>query len=115
MCANKCDLSTVPPPDIQPTPRRFQFFIGEDFNVTCTSNVMGAVFTWRAVHIITQQPLILPNTTINISANSSVLVFKPITFRTTASITCKAIFPGNENIFAEESVIVFLETISALM
>ena len=39
---------------------------------------MGAVFTWRAVNITTQQPLIIPNTTVSSGSNANVLVFRPI-------------------------------------
>ena len=104
----------VPTPNIQPTTSRSIFYVGEDLNVTCTSSVMGAVFTWRAVD--NQQSLILPNKTINISANSSVLVFNPITFssRLFIDITCTVALPENENIIGEKSTIVTFESYGRL-
>ena len=105
MLKTKMIVPPVPTPNIQPTTNRSILYVGEDLNVTCTSSVMGAVFTWRAVDI-KRQTLILPNTTINISAYSSVLVFKPITSNfgnIAVDITCNTTFPENENIIGGDA------------
>ena len=106
----------VPTPKIQTTTSRGVLYVGEDLNVTCTSSVMGAVFTWRAVIDFMQQPVILPNTTINISAHSSVLIFKPITFSSIhfVEITCTTTLPGNENIIGEKSKLPTIQSFGRL-
>ena len=106
----------VPTPNIKLTPSRNVYYVGENLNVTCTSSIMGAVFTWRAVDFLQQQLLTLPNTTINISDHSSVLVFKLITFsgHFLIAITCTATLPGNENIIGGISTVVSFETTGRL-
>ena len=74
-------FSSVPAPAIHLSPgggNRSAYYSGEDLNVTCVSSVVGAVFTWRAVNITTQQPLIIPNTTVSSGSNTSVLILRPI-------------------------------------
>ena len=76
------------------------YYSGEDLNVTCISTVVGAVFTWRAVNITTQQPLIIPNTTVSSGNNANVLVFRPIRINDHALVdfTCAIAFPENVNL-----------------
>ena len=73
-CTGNVIFFTVLAPIIQLSPGggRSVYYSGEDLNVTCISSVVGAVFTWRAVNIITQQPLIIPNTTVSSGSNTSV-------------------------------------------
>ena len=65
---------------------------------------MGAVFTWRAVNI-TQQPLIIPNTTVSSGSNANVLVFRPIEVKNdvVVELTCAIAFPANSNITGSKS------------
>ena len=60
---------------------------------------MGAVFTWRAVNI-TQQPLIIPNTTVSSGSNTSVLILRPIRVSDPVLVDfiCAVAFPENMNI-----------------
>lgn len=60
--------------------------------------MIGAVFTWRGINTLTQEPFALPNTLVNISNHSSTLVFKPLTY-TDASFnaTCEVTIPAAEN------------------
>ena len=95
-------MKTVQAPAIQLSPggSRSVYYSGEDLNVTCISTVVGAVFTWRAVDITTQQPLIIPNTTVSSGSNASVLVFRPIRIsnHVIMNLTCAVAFPNNVNI-----------------
>ena len=92
---------TVPAPAIHLSPGggRVIYYSGEDLNVTCISSVVGAVFTWRAVNIITQQPLIIPNTTVSSGSNTSVLILRPIRVNghVLVDLTCTVAFPEKKN------------------
>ena len=92
-------FSTVPAPIIQLSPggSRSVYYSGEDLNVTCISSVVGAVFTWRAVNITTQQPLIIPNTTVSSGSNTSVLILRPIRVsdHVLVDFICAVAFPEN--------------------
>ena len=80
------------------------YYSGEDLNVTCISTVVGAVFTWRAVNVTTQQPLIIPNTTVSSGSNANVLVFRPIKVKNdVVNLTCAIAFPANSNITGSKS------------
>ena len=108
------NISTVQAPAIQLLPggSRVVYYSGEDLNVTCISTVVGAVFTWRAVNITTQQPLIIPNTTVSSGSNGSVLVtvssgsngsvlvIKPIRIsnHVIVDLSCAIAFPENPNL-----------------
>ena len=76
------------------------YYSGEDLNVTCISTVVGAVFTWRAVNITTQQPLIIPNTTVSSGSNANVLVIRPIRIsnHVIVDLSCAVAFPENANL-----------------
>ena len=92
---------TVPAPITHLSPGgRGVYYSGEDLNVTCISSVVGAVFTWRAVNFATEQPLILPNTTISSGSNTSVLILRPIRVsdRVLVDFICAVAFPENMNI-----------------
>ena len=95
-------ICKVQAPAIQLSPggSRVVYYSGEDLNVTCISTVVGAVFTWRAVNITTQQPLIIPNTTVSSGSNANVLVFRPIkvTNHVLVDLTCGIAFPENVSI-----------------
>ena len=67
---------------------------------------MGAVFTWRAVNIITQQPLIIPNTTVSSGSNTSVLILRPIRVsdHVLVDFICAVAFPENMNIIGSTSL-----------
>ena len=62
---------------------------------------MGAAFTWRAVNITTQQPLIIPNTTVSSGSNTSVLILRPIRVsdHVLVNFFCGVGFPEFENKF----------------
>ena len=94
-------MHAVPTPSIQRSPSRDSYYTGEHLNVTCTSSVVGAVFTWRAVNIDdAQETLPLPNTIVN--GQSSLLVFKPITFNDISFLLrCVATIPENANVIEE--------------
>ena len=81
------------------------YYSGEDLNVTCTSTVVGAVFTWKAVNVTTQQPLIIPNTNVSSGSNANVLVFRPIEVKNgvVVELTCVIAFPANRNITGSKS------------
>ena len=96
------NYSTVQAPAIQLSPggSRSVYYSGEDLNVTCISTVVGAVFTWRAVNVTAQQPLIIPNTTVSSGSNASVLVFRPfkVRYHVLVELTCAIAFSKNVNI-----------------
>ena len=98
----------VPSPSIQHSPSRFLYYTGEHLNVTCTSSVVGAVFTWSAVNdSSTQETLNLPNTISN--GKSSVLVFKPIEYGAIlVQLTCTVNISGNGNIITGELLTRFI-------
>ena len=82
------------------------YYSGEDLNVTCISSVVGAVFTWRAVNALTQQPLIIPNTTLSSGSNTSVLILRPIrafSDDVLVDFICAIAFPENMNIIGSTS------------
>ena len=84
----------VPNPSIQRSPNRDSYYTGEHLNVTCTSSVVGAVFTWSAVNVGTQETLPLPDTIVN--GQSSLLVFKPMTSKEIFfRLRCEATILGN--------------------
>ena len=62
---------------------------------------MGAVFTWRAINITTQQPLIIPNTTVSSGSNTSVLILRPIRVsdHVLVNFICAVAFPEFEEKF----------------
>ena len=106
----QCDLLnffTVPAliADLSPGGRGV-YYSGEDLNVTCISSVVGAVFTWRTVNIITQQPLIIPNTTVSSGSNTSVLILRPIRVSDPLLVDfiCAVAFPENMNIIGSTSL-----------
>ena len=95
-------FSSVSAPAIQLSPgggNRPVYYSGEDLNVTCISSVVGAVFTWRAVNIIKQQPLIIPNITVSSGSNTSVLILRPIRVSDPVLVdfSCAVAFPENMN------------------
>ena len=62
------------------------------------------MFTWRAVNVTTQQPLIIPNTTVSSGSNANVLVFRPIKVKNdVVNLTCAIAFPANSNITGSKS------------
>ena len=105
----QCDLLNfflVPTPIVHLSPGgRGVYYSGEDLNVTCISSVVGAVFTWRAVNITTQQPLIIPNTTVSSGSNTSVLILRPIRVSDPVLVDfiCAVAFPENMNIIGSTS------------
>ena len=92
---------------LSPGGSRAAYYSGEDLNVTCISSVVGAVFTWRAVNIITQQPLITPNTTVSSGSNTSVLILRPIRVsdHVLVDFICAVAFPESANIIGNTSFI----------
>ena len=102
-------ISTVLAPAIHLSPggdSRLVYYSGEYLNVTCISSVVGAVFTWRAVNITTQQPLIIPNTTVSSGSNTSVLILRPIRVsdHVLVDFICAVAFPENMNIIGSTSL-----------
>ena len=87
-------IHTVPDPSIQRSPSRFFYYTGEHLNATCTSSVVGAVLTWSAVNVDgAQETLPLPDTIVN--GQSSLLVFRPITFNGISfRLRCVATIPN---------------------
>ena len=67
---------------------------------------MGAVFTWRTVNTLTQQPLIIPNTTVSSGSNTSVLILRPIRVSDPVLVDfiCAIILPENLNIIGSTSL-----------
>ena len=103
-------FSSVPAPSIHLSPgggNRSVYYSGEDLNVTCISSVVGAVFTWRAVNITTQQPLIIPNTTVSSGSNTRVLILRPIrvSYSVLVDFICTVAFPENAKIIGNMSLI----------
>ena len=91
-------IHTVPDPSIQRSSSRFFYYTGEHLNVTCTSSVVGAVLTWSANNTGgAQETLPLPNSIVN--GQSSLLVFRPITFNDISfRLRCVATVPENANV-----------------
>ena len=97
---------TAPAPIVHLSPGgKGVYYSGEDLNVTCISSVVGAVFTWRAVNPITMQPLIIPNTTVSSSSNTSVLILRPIRVSDPVLVDfiCALAFPKNVNLIGSTS------------
>ena len=98
------DFCLVPPPSVQrsPSETRTILYIGEDVSITCTSNVIGAVFKWRTINSLNQQPVVILNTTTHPTPNSS--VFKPtIVDDAVADVFCSVTIAGNDNIAPGEA------------
>ena len=98
------NLCLVPAPSVQrsPSETRNVLYIGEDVSVTCTSNVTGVVFTWRAINSLTQQPVVISNITTHPTPHSS--VFKPtVVDHTVVDVFCSVTISGNDNIAAGEA------------
>ena len=91
-------------PSVQrsPSETRNVLYIGEDVSITCTSNVTGVVFTWRAINSLNQQPVVISNITIHPTPHSS--VFKPTVVEyTIVDVFCSVMIAGNDNIAAGEA------------
>ena len=98
------NVCLVPAPSVQrsPSETRNVLYIGEDVSVTCTSNVTGVVFTWRAINALTQQPVVISNITTHPTPHSS--VFKPtVVGSIIVDILCSVMIAGNDNIAAGEA------------
>ena len=94
----------MPTPSIQrlPSQTRNVLYIGEDVNITCTINVSGVVFTWRAINALNQQPVAISNITTHPTPYSS--VFKPTVVEyTIVDVFCSVMIAGNDNITAGEA------------
>ena len=95
----------VPPPSVQrsPSEARAILYIGEDVSITCTSNVTGVVFTWRAINPLNdEQPVVISNITTHPTPHSS--LFKPtVADYTIADVFCSVIIPGNDNVAVGEA------------
>ena len=107
-CSLLTHFFTAPAPLLQLSGgSRVVYYSGEDINVTCSSSVVGAVFTWRAFNITftTQQPLIVPNTTVSSSSNTSVLILRPIRVsgHVLVLFNCAITFAENRNIIGATS------------
>ena len=105
---DRLNFFTVPAPNFHLSPGgRGVYYSGEDLNVTCISSVVGAVFAWRAVNFLTQQPLIIPNTTVSSGSNTSVLILRPIRVSDPVlmDFICAVAFPENANIIANTFLI----------
>ena len=97
------NVCLVPPPSVQrsPSETRDIFYIGEDVSIMCASNVMGVVFTWRAINSLTLQPVVISNTTTDPTPHSS--VFKPTVVDYTAvDVFCSVTIADNDNFVAGE-------------
>ena len=98
------NVCLVPPPSVQrsPSETRTILYIGEDVSITCTSNVIGVVFTWRAINSLTQQPVVISNITTHPTPHSS--VFKPTVVDTViVDVFCSVTISGNDNVAAGEA------------
>ena len=98
------NVCLVPPPSVQrsPSETRTILYIGEDVSITCTSNVIGVVFTWRAINSLTQQPVVISNITTHPTPHSS--VFKPTVVDTIiVDVYCSVMIAGNDNIVTGEA------------
>ena len=92
-------LVSAPSVQRSPSETRNILYIGEDVSVTCTSNVTGVVFTWRAINSLTQQPVVISNITTHPTPHSS--VFKPtVVDYINAEIVCSVAIDRNDNIAA---------------
>ena len=95
-------LVSAPSVQLSPSETRNIFYIGEDVSVTCTSNMTGVVFTWRAINALSQQPVVISNITTHPTPHSS--VFKPtVVVETHSDIFCSVTIAGNNNVAAGEA------------
>ena len=87
---------------LSPGGSRVVYYSGEYLNVTCISSVVGVVFTWRAVNITSQQPLIIP---VSSGSNTSVLVLRPIRVSDSVLVDsiCAVAFLENKKIMENET------------
>ena len=95
------NIRLVPSPLVQrsPSETRHALYIGEDVSITCTSNVTGVVFTWRAINSLNQEQVVISNITTHPTSNSS--VFKPtIVYDTIVDVFCSVTVAGNNNFAA---------------
>ena len=100
---NLC-LYIVSTPSLQrsPSETRTKLYIGENVSITCTSNVTGVVFTWRAINSLTQQPVVISNITTHPTNHSS--VFKPTVVEyTNVTVFCSVMISGNNNVATGEA------------
>ena len=98
---NVCPVSA---PSVQrsPSETRQVLYIGEDVSVTCTSNVTGVVFTWRAINSLSMQPVVISNVTTLTTPVSS--VFKPTVVEAIiVDVVCSIMIAGNDNIATGEA------------
>ena len=98
------NVCLVPPPSVQrsPSETRTILYIGEDVSITCTSNVIGVVFTWRAINSLTQQPVVISNITTHPTPHSS--VFKStVVDDTIVDVFCSVTIASNNKIAAGEA------------
>ena len=106
------NLCLVPAPSVQrsPSESRNVLYIGEDVSVTCTSNVTGVVFTWRAINSLNQQPVVISNITTHPTPHSS--VFKPtVVDATIVDVFCSVMIAGNDNIVTAGEASSFIQLI----
>ena len=98
------NLHLVPAPSVQrsPSETRNVFYIGEDVSVTCTSNVTGVVFTWRAINHLTQQPVVISNITTHPTPHSSVFKLTVVEY-TNVTVFCSVMISGKDNVAAREA------------
>ena len=98
------NLRLVSAPSVQrsPSEARKVLYIGEDVSITCTSNVTGVNFTWRAIHSLNNQPVVISNITTYPTPHSS--VFKPTVVNyTIVDVFCSVTIAGNDNVVAGEA------------
>ena len=98
---NLC-LVTAPSVQRSPSETRNVFYIGEDVSVTCTSNVTGVVFTWRAIdYLRDKQPVVISNITTHPGPTPHSSVFKPTVVEyINAEIFCSVTIDHNDNVAA---------------
>ena len=105
----------VPPPLVQrsPSETRVILYIGEDVSITCTSNVIGVVFTWRAINPLNGQQVVISNITTYPNPHSS--VFKPtVVDYTIVDVFCSVMIAGNDNIIAAREASSFIQLIGKI-
>ena len=85
-----------------PSETRNVLYIGEDVSITCTSNVTGVVFTWRAINALTQELMVISNITTHSTPHSS--IFKPtVVDAIIVDVYCSVMIAGNDNIATGEA------------
>ena len=98
------NVCVVPTPSVHrsPSETRNILYIGEDVSITCTSNVTGVVFTWKAINPLTQQPVVILNITTHPTPYSS--VFKPTVVQDIiVDVYCSVTIADNDNVAAGEA------------